>query len=170
MDAQTLFGRWLDLAPLKQRSKGLVRCRFHAPDRHPSLSVDLERGLFHCFTCHVSGGLREFAQLVGESIPVRRELDRPVASRPMVAAFQRATREGRWYAQWEAVFSLSDAVRHTQKIVTTARELATLLGPDHPDTWGLLDRAATYEHYGRQLEAGLDALYARGRLGLPPRP
>lgn len=36
-----------------RRATGL--CPFHK-DRNPSLSMDLDRGLFHCFTCGASGG------------------------------------------------------------------------------------------------------------------
>jgi len=34
--------------------------------RPPSLSIDLERGVFHCFGCGSGGGVKRFAELVGE--------------------------------------------------------------------------------------------------------
>lgn len=45
--------------------RGRVACLFHQ-DTTPSLSIDTERGLFHCFGCGVGGGVRDFARLVGE--------------------------------------------------------------------------------------------------------
>lgn len=50
-----------------QREKGLAHCPFHGPERTPSLSIDAERCIFHCFGCGVGGGVRKFAELVGES-------------------------------------------------------------------------------------------------------
>jgi hypothetical protein len=49
--------------PTKPRS--LVRCIFH-PEKTPSLSIDTERGLFHCFGCGKGGGVKAFALAVGE--------------------------------------------------------------------------------------------------------
>lgn len=43
----------------------MVRCLFH-PDKTPSMSIDTERGLFHCFGCGIGGGVRKFAELLGE--------------------------------------------------------------------------------------------------------
>ena len=37
------------------RQRAVGRCPFH-PDRNPSLSLCLDRGLFHCFSCGASGG------------------------------------------------------------------------------------------------------------------
>ena len=74
------FARHLDLAPLRGRRRGSVRCIFHQ-ERTPSLSVDLDRGLFHCFGCGAEGGVRRFRELVGESQlgaiirPMRRETE-----------------------------------------------------------------------------------------------
>jgi hypothetical protein len=55
ISAEELLSRYLDLSPLRNRRCGLVRCIFHRPDRHPSLSIDLDRGIFHCFACRVGG-------------------------------------------------------------------------------------------------------------------
>src|SRR5262245_5570956 len=63
-----LFARHLDLAPLRSRRRGLVRCPFHR-DRTPSLSVDLDAAIFNCFGCGAHGGWKRFAELVGETIP-----------------------------------------------------------------------------------------------------
>lgn len=45
--------------------RGRVRCIFHA-EHTPSLSIDVERGLFHCFGCGRGGGVKDFALAVGE--------------------------------------------------------------------------------------------------------
>ena len=65
IDAAELFARHLDLAPLRGRQRGMVRCRFHE-DRTASLSIDTTRGVFNCFGCGAAGGVYKFAELVGE--------------------------------------------------------------------------------------------------------
>jgi len=45
------------------RATGL--CPFHQ-ERTPSFSADLDRGIWHCFGCGSSGGVKRFAELVGE--------------------------------------------------------------------------------------------------------
>src|SRR5262249_2651126 len=42
--------------------RGTGLCPFHK-DRTPSLSVDVEKGLFHCFTCGVGGDIITFVML-----------------------------------------------------------------------------------------------------------
>src|SRR5262245_13752103 len=44
------------------RATGL--CPFHQ-ERTPSFSVHLEKGVWHCFGCDQSGGVKRFAELVG---------------------------------------------------------------------------------------------------------
>ncbi|MDH5638865.1 MAG: CHC2 zinc finger domain-containing protein [Nitrospinota bacterium] len=44
------------LSPPRQNGWALARCEFHKPDRNPSLSVNLESGAFHCFSCGATGG------------------------------------------------------------------------------------------------------------------
>ncbi len=63
--AESLFARHLDLSALNGRRRGRVRCIFH-DDHDPSLSVDLDKGLFYCFGCGVKGGIKRFAELVRE--------------------------------------------------------------------------------------------------------
>jgi hypothetical protein len=41
-------------------------CPFH-PDRSPSFSADLDKGVWYCFPCHRGGGVKDFALAVGES-------------------------------------------------------------------------------------------------------
>jgi DNA primase len=37
--------------------EAVSRCLFHSPDRHPSFSVNLDNGLYHCFSCGARGNL-----------------------------------------------------------------------------------------------------------------
>ena len=48
-----------------RNGRGIVLCLFHV-EKTPSLSIDLEKGAFHCFGCGVGGGVKRFAELVGE--------------------------------------------------------------------------------------------------------
>jgi DNA primase len=43
-------------------SKGelLCSCPFHSPDEHPSFNINLNSGLFKCFSCGISGNLTQF--------------------------------------------------------------------------------------------------------------
>lgn len=59
-----LLGRHVrELIIRGRRATGL--CPFHQ-EKTPSLSIDLEKGVFHCFGCGVSGGVKRFAELLGE--------------------------------------------------------------------------------------------------------
>ena len=44
-----------------------TRCPFHkgGEERRPSFSVNIELGLFHCFTCHAAGDIRYLLKLLG---------------------------------------------------------------------------------------------------------
>ncbi len=46
-----------------RRATGL--CPFHA-DQHPSFSADLERCIWFCHACNHGGGVKRFAELIGE--------------------------------------------------------------------------------------------------------
>lgn len=49
-------------------SNNFYHCPFHT-DNHPSLSIDKERGIYHCFSCQASGTLRGlFYKLKGYGI------------------------------------------------------------------------------------------------------
>jgi hypothetical protein len=162
----TVFARHLDLTPLHGRRRGLVRCRFHS-DKTPSLSVDLERGLFCCFGCGTQGGLQRFAALVGEIAPSRPRSGRPRSdydialerflSVDRVAAARRA--------EWLPFWLVNDHIRRCGTTVAEARRWAQVLGPDHAKTWDLLARAATVETEAYIIEAALDALLEEGRIG-----
>lgn len=45
------------------RATGLAPCH---EDRSPSFSANLEQGVWYCHTCGKGGGVKDFAQLVGE--------------------------------------------------------------------------------------------------------
>ncbi len=50
-----------------RNGRGVILCLFHE-EKTPSLSIDLEKGVFHCFGCDAGGGVKDFAQLVGEPL------------------------------------------------------------------------------------------------------
>jgi hypothetical protein len=78
VDARILE-RHLDLSPLRGRRRGLTFCLFHQHrGRTPSMSVDLDEGLFFCFACGGKGGVKAFRKLVWETQPT----PRPAAPRP----------------------------------------------------------------------------------------
>lgn len=163
---ESLFGRHLDLAPLRSRRRGLVRCVFHSPDRRGSLSVDLDRGLFNCFACGASGGLLRFAELVGERAtgsPARLTHESPLQeARRRILRLARAQDARR--AEWLPLWHCSDYVRLCARLVREARHWGTQLGLDDPRTWSLLERAAAVEREGLSVEAELDAILAEGRV------
>ena len=160
--AYSLFSRHLDLAPLKGRPAGLVRCCFHQPDRHPSLSVDLEGGVFHCFACGAQGGLRDFAEAVGEVWDQRAEPRLPPV--PLERA-EKQTRQqvpsGSTSEADEIWSTLQEAAKRSRAVCRAARELATALGPDHPKSWPLLEKAARMETEANLIESRLDDLEVR---------
>lgn len=161
-----VFGRHLDLAPLRGRRRGLVRCRFHTPDRRGSLSVDIDRGVFNCFGCGAHGGLVRFAELVGKrttgSAP-RGAHESPLQqARRQILRIARAQDARR--AEWRPLWHCSDRVRQCFTLARDARGWATRLGPEDPRTWSLLEQAAAVEREGFAVEAELDAILAGGRI------
>jgi hypothetical protein len=163
--AEALFARHLDLRPLRGRSRGVTHCPFHGADRHASLSVDLDRGLFNCFSCGAQGGARRFRELVGEAVsellPPESDWDRAWRRIQQVNRRQ-ADRAAAW-APWAAA---NDYVRRAMTSVASARRWAHVLGPEHPRTWPLLELAARAETDAHAAEAQLDALLDEGRLHL----
>ena len=131
-----LFGRYLDLRPLRGRDRGLVRCRFHE-DHTASLSVDLVRGLFHCFGCGVGGGVRRFAELVGENsaaaqVPVqsgRRSL-RDEAFRAVILAARRQS----WMWARE-LYAVNAFVRDGRRRVFALRAIGHARADWHQLAW-----------------------------------
>jgi hypothetical protein len=163
LNARELFARYLDLAPLRGRSRGKVRCVFHQPDRRPSLDVDLERGLFICRSCGASGGLRRFAALVGEptttttarrEVPARR---RSVIEEARAEALAAARRQPWARAGVAELYAASDWVRDQRRIIDHARRAATAEGPT-VRTWRVLRAAADCERRVREVEVLLDLI------------
>jgi len=147
IEAEQLFGRHLDLTPLGRRRRGTVFCPFHADRHHPSLSVDLDRGLFHCFACGAEGGVRRFGELVGEvSSQVLRRQEEQLS--PLSEARRRVLREARRHLArlepYREFFAESDSIRIGHRLVARARRVATACGP-RPDVWDLLAAAAWLE-------------------------
>jgi hypothetical protein len=150
MIADDLFNRHLDLAPLGRRRRGLVRCIFHE-ERTASLSIDLDRGLFHCFGCGVAGGRRRFAERVGELAPValRREC--------YVAPLEDARAEvllGARRQPWASMlheYAMADMVRYGRRRVTELRAEGHAVGD-----WNSLAAAAHVETAVNALEHSLD--------------
>jgi len=145
---ELLFARHVDLAPLRGRRRGLVLCIFHE-DRRPSLSVDLDQGLFHCFGCGVGGGVRTFVRLVrgddGNAESPRRH---------------RHVRRDRAEEHSERV-AVADALRTCFHVVDAARRRATRLG-DTTQAWSLLALAARADAEAWVLEAEVDNEPRRG--------
>lgn len=162
----TILERHVDLGPLRGRRRGVTHCLFHGADRRPSLSVDLDRGLFHCFACGEQGGVKRFAELVGEMAP-----ERPRRAR-IVSDYEAALREGlrreraaaARRAEWLPFALANGYVRDCWKAVRQAHDWAQVLGPDHARTWVILERAAKVETEAAAIEAELDAILEEGRI------
>lgn len=61
---QDLLQRYVHKLTIRgPRATGL--CPFHE-ERNPSFSAHIEGGMWHCFGCSASGGVKKFAELVGE--------------------------------------------------------------------------------------------------------
>ena len=65
--------RGVDLSRLRG-SRGMVHCMLPGHDDGvPSLSVDLDAAVFHCFGCHAGGGLVHLRALLGKDHPSPRD-------------------------------------------------------------------------------------------------
>ena len=53
------------LNDLRQGQQGFVLCPFHA-DTRPSLHVDTEKDVYHCFVCGAEGGVKDFLERSGQ--------------------------------------------------------------------------------------------------------
>src|SRR5262249_6498954 len=116
---------------IPRNGRGLVLCLFHQ-EKTPSLSINLEKGVFHCFGCGLSGGVKRFAELVGEPRGNTRS-----ESRATIA------RRARWQAERQAREILErrkdqkdKVLRYAYRKLNDAAEwLAYLLGLfyRHPD-------------------------------------
>lgn len=147
-----LFGRHLELAPLRGRRHGLVRCIFHE-DGSPSLSVDLDRGLFHCFGCGLGGGLKRFSYLIGERL-----------NSGSLSALPRdpRAREER-AALLQDLLTVGDYIRPRLQAADRARQVACEMG-ESERTWDFLERAVRVECDALNTEGALDGALAKGRM------
>lgn len=58
----------LDISKNVKHHSTMGHCPYHT-DKHPSFSVDIDRGLYHCFSCGCSGKLRGlFKDITGHTI------------------------------------------------------------------------------------------------------
>jgi len=146
IEAEQLFGRHLDLTPLGRRRRGTVLCPFHADRHHASLSVDLDRGLFHCFACGAEGGMRRFGELVGEvsSRAPQRQEELSLLAEARRRVIRDVRRNLARLEPYREFFAESDSIRIGYRVVARARLVATACGP-RPDVWALLEAAAWLE-------------------------
>ena len=115
MTATELFGRYVDLTPLHGRTRGLVRCLFHHPDRRGSHSFELVLGVFYCFACGARDDLRDFRRLLGEETAiVTHRRRRPAESTPQQA--------------WRRMIEVERAAK--QVVESLWAEVATETDPD----------------------------------------
>src|SRR5215813_15272989 len=159
MSAEDLFARHLDLEPLRGRRRGLVRCIFHE-DRTPSLSLDLDAGIFHCFGCGVGGGIREFARRVGEGpaeAPRAHHLRESPLERARREVIHLARRQPWALAHVRLGYELAEYVRRNRRAATDARHLARRF-PDDVRLWEILALAARVATEADRIEAALDEL------------
>jgi DNA primase len=109
----TILARY-DIAPSILQGQITVLCPFH-DDRQPSLSIHLDRKLFHCFACQAKGDILDFvarfedvslsdaARIIARycGIPVEgqssacRPLPKAMAERQRASAVNRTIQEGR---------------------------------------------------------------------------
>lgn len=162
--APNLFARHLDLEPLRGRRRGSVRCIFHE-ERTPSLSIDLDRGVFYCFGCGAQGGVRRFAELVGESSPgpLRLGLQEPEAERGRREVFEAADRARARLAEWRDVLAIVGWAWATRETIRRARAVSTELG-ETEHTVAALARAARLETLAEWAETELETALASGRV------
>ncbi len=63
------------------RGVGSINAMAHCPlheDRHPSLSINQEEGLWKCHSCGATGDLEKLARIVGEDLPQQFYWDRAI--------------------------------------------------------------------------------------------
>jgi CHC2 zinc finger len=160
-DARALFGRHLDLSPLRGRRRGVVACIFHK-DRTPSLSVDLDRALFNCFSCGAQGGLRRFRELVGEEWrPVNpNHVSESEAARARRIVLVDERRRRARLAEWSHLLRAMAWLRTQERAIAAVRATAT----DDDDGWAALHDAAVLEAYVEAKTVEIESLLEEGRV------
>jgi CHC2 zinc finger len=164
-DARVLFNNYLDLSPLRGRPRGVVRCIFHR-DKTASLSVDVDKGVFHCFGCAQQGGLRRFAQLVGEvtAAPSRRPSpnESPLEEAQRLLRYEQRRQER--MEHWAELCSTMRELLCLERLISRARDHATALGPDSDRAWELLADAAVVQSFVDSVTSDIEGLLAAGRV------
>jgi hypothetical protein len=166
IDAAALFGRHLDLRRLGSRTRGTVPCIFHS-EKTASLSVDIQKGVFNCFGCGAQGGVKRFAELVGERQP-----DSPRArssSSSSESDLQRARRRvmqdelhrQKKVAEWTPYLRAMNSLRSMERLVTTVRADADA---DQAGVWEALADAAVLETHILNQSAEVEGVLACGRV------
>ena len=145
-----VFGRHLDLAPLAHAPRGLVRCIFHN-DPVSSLSLDLMRGLFHCFGCGAGGGIQAFQILVGEAptTPDTPQHEETVHEIARDMALRQPWAKPGVRARDEA----ADDIRRVFGIAQELRRYAATLALGDDPTWDILEAAAWWETEAHRRES-----------------
>lgn len=132
-----------------------MRCPFH-PDRGPSLSLDLARGLWRCHgACQRGGGLRDFAENAGltwagaspAALVTEDDLRRAEGDRLVAEARARAS-----------LWARADLARECSLWADMLRGAASSQDPDAAETWDALRLAADFD---RLAHAGLETEAAR---------
>ncbi len=149
-----IFERHLDLEPLRGRRRGLVRCRFHH-DPSPSLSVDLDAGVFHCFGCGQQGGIKRFSVLVGEAqASPDNTTPEDEAPSPWLIAMRLVKRQAWSRPGVRDMYLAADFIRIERRRIARIRASST----DTEAGWKDLEEAAEAERFVNAVEAEWDAL------------
>lgn len=159
----TLLNRFLALLERyvqKLRVRGdraIGCCPFHK-DRKPSFSADLAKGVFYCFSCGAGGGVRDFAQRVGEDWTSAPETRQQHAHRVALAAAKEN------YQSWEhRTFNrLLDERKQTeaaQKPLISLYKKIEGFGNEFP-AWLIKKISSNYDQLAR-IELKLDYLTLR---------
>ena len=122
------------VSKLKVRgSKATGCCPFH-PDRTPSFSADLEKCVWHCFGCGDGGGVKDFAELVGE----------PWGSPRSEIRFAKA-RRARFHAKQQALTILARRAEAQHKALCAEHRQVHAGAVAAADLLGLFHRRADLE-------------------------
>lgn len=108
--------------------KAVILCPVHA-EKTASCSIDVERGIFHCFGCGVGGGVKKFAELLGEpwlgASLLRQERGRVAVALRRRAAEQKA-RALLQKREEERLDEIFDRLRAVDRAAAEAEELLAL--------------------------------------------
>ncbi len=136
-------------------------------DRRASLSVDLDRAIFHCFGCGAVGGVKHFAELVGddELAPQRRIPRRATTpfQETRAAVLAEARRQLGRLESFRDLVEISNFIRARFRMADSVRRLVTTLGATKT-VWDALALAASVELQALAVEARVDEIVARGRI------